>query len=137
MPTRQCVKNFVAVVCEGRFVEAIAGFYAPEASMQENQGEIGHGRDALIAQEKAFLGMVSGIVVKRAGPVLIDGDSVAINWLFEISLADGGRRHLDEVALQTWEGDPSSPSGSTTTRPSARQQSPRAESPHASSSTSQ
>jgi hypothetical protein len=36
MPSRERVNAFVSAVRDGRYVGAIADFYAPEASMQEN-----------------------------------------------------------------------------------------------------
>ena len=38
MPTRERVQAFIAEVEAGRFVEAIEGFYAENASMQDNDG---------------------------------------------------------------------------------------------------
>jgi len=102
VPSRERVNAFVAAVREGRYVEAIADFYAHDASMRENLGAPRVGRDALIANEKAMLSSVRSIVTRRASPVIVDGDRVVIGWEFEITTADGGTRRLDELALQTW-----------------------------------
>ena len=40
MPDRDRVQAFVAAVEAGRYVEAIEDFYHPDASMQDNQGEV-------------------------------------------------------------------------------------------------
>jgi ketosteroid isomerase-like protein len=105
MPSRERVNAFVATVREGRYVDAIADFYAPEASMRDNLGEPRAGRDTLIATEKAMLASVQRIATRRAAPVIVDGDRVVIGWLFEITASDGQVRRLDELALQTWRGD--------------------------------
>ena len=105
MPSRDRVNAFVATVRDGRYVDAIADFYAPDASMRENLGPPRVGRDLLIAAEKAMLGSVSRIATRRAGPVIVDGDRVVIGWEFEVTTLDGGVRRLDELALQTWRGD--------------------------------
>ena len=102
MPSRERVNAFVATVREGRYVDAIAEFYAPEATMRDNLGEVRGGRDALIAQEKAMLGSVKQIATRRAAPVMVDGDRVVIGWMFEITAPDGQVRRLDELALQIW-----------------------------------
>jgi hypothetical protein len=41
----------------------------------------------------------------RVGPVLVDGDLVTINWVFEMTTRDGKKRLLDELALQKWSGE--------------------------------
>jgi ketosteroid isomerase-like protein len=105
MPSRERVNAFVATVRAGRYVEAIAEFYAEDASMRENFGEPRVGRDVLIAGEKAMLGSVRGLATTRAAPVIVDGDRVVIGWVFEITSPDGAVRRLDELALQTWRGE--------------------------------
>jgi len=37
--------------------------------------------------------------------VLIDGDKVAIQWVFEIIDPLGQKRRLEEISLQTWKAD--------------------------------
>jgi hypothetical protein len=105
MPSRERVNAFVAAVREGRYVDAIADFYASDASMRENLAPPRVGRDILIAGEKAMLGSVSRIVTRRASPVIVDGDRVVIGWEFEVTTREGEVRRLDELALQTWRGD--------------------------------
>jgi ketosteroid isomerase-like protein len=105
MPSRERVNAFVAAVRAGRYVEAIADFYADAATMRENQGPERTGRDALIAHEKAMLGSMRRIDTTRAEPVMVDGDRVAIGWTFEFTGQDGAVRRMSELALQTWRGD--------------------------------
>ncbi len=105
MPSRERVNAFVAAVRQGRYVEAIADFYAPDATMRENLGEPRGGRDILIAHEKAVVGSVKRIVTTKADPVMVDGDRVVICWTFEMTGQDGVVRGMTELALQTWRGD--------------------------------
>jgi hypothetical protein len=105
MPSRERVNAFVAAVRDGRYVEAIADFYAVDASMQENLSPPRRGRDLLIAGEKAMLSQMKRIVTRRASPVLVDGDRVVIGWEFELTGPDGQVRRLNELALQTWKDD--------------------------------
>ena len=105
MPSRERVNAFVATVRAGRYVEAIAEFYAEDGTMRDNEGPVRSGRDTLIAHEKAMLGSVRGIATRQALPVIVDGDRVVIGWVFEITTKDGEVRRLDELALQTWRGD--------------------------------
>lgn len=104
MPSSERVNAFVSTVRDGRFVQAIEDFYAEDSSMKENLGPERRGRDLLIQHEIAALSRAS-IVTHEVGAVLIDGDQVVINWVFEMTGADGAVRRLDELALQTWRED--------------------------------
>jgi ketosteroid isomerase-like protein len=105
MPSRERVNAFVATVRQGRFVDAIADFYAPEATMRENLGEARGGRDALIAHEKATMAAFARVATVAAEPVMVDGDKVVIGWTFEFTAGDGTVRRLTELTLQTWRGE--------------------------------
>lgn len=104
MPTRERVQAFVAMVEAGDYVEAILQFYTDDASMQENLGAVRLGRAALAEGEEAVLKTVA-ITTRPGTAFAIDGDRVAVNWVFDIVLADGRRYALDEVAWQVWRGD--------------------------------
>ena len=104
MPTRERVQAFVAMVEAGDYVEAIRQFYTDDATMQENLGTMRSGLAALAAGEETVLKTVH--ITTRPGTVFaVDGDRVAVNWVFDIVLADGRRYALDEVAWQFWRGD--------------------------------
>ena len=105
MPSPERVNAFVAAVRDGRYVEAIRDYYAENATMRENQQPERGGRDVLMAHEQAVLAGLKSMVTREAGPVLIDGDHVVVNWVFEMTTADGTVRRMDELALQTWRGD--------------------------------
>ncbi len=104
MPTRERVDAFVATVVSGAHVEAIRDFYWEDASMQENLAEPRRGRDELMAREAKTLSRMK-MHTHPAQVVLVDGDHVAINWIFDATDADGVTRRLNELALQTWRGD--------------------------------
>lgn len=105
MPSRQTVEAFAAALESGRFVEAILDFYAEDASMQENGDPPRRGRDLLVEGEKKVLARSKSVTARRLSPILIDGDHVAIRWLFEFETAEGRKRRLDEIAWQRWEGE--------------------------------
>ena len=88
----------------GQYVEAIEAFYAENASMQENLGRTVTGRAALMDNERAALPR-NAIVARKGSVALVDGDRVAIRWVFEMTDAAGTTRVLDEIAWQRWEGD--------------------------------
>ena len=102
MPAQERVGEFVDYVKSGRYVEALEEFYAQTASVRDNLGKPRSGLAALIEHEKRTLAKVK-MRTHAAGPMLIDGDWVAINWVFEITLPDGSVHYLDELALQKWQ----------------------------------
>lgn len=105
MPDRATVEAFSALVEAGQFVEAIEQYYTPGASMQENGGPPRIGRDVLVEAEKRTIARNLAVTCQRLGPILIDGNQVAIRWRFAFTTRDGKDLELDEIAWQTWEGD--------------------------------
>jgi hypothetical protein len=105
MPERQRVEQFIATVVANRHVEAIVAFYHEDASMQENLGAPRRGRDALVEHETRALRRAARVDTHPAKAVLIDGDRVVINWVFDFYDAAGTCRRLEELALQRWSGD--------------------------------
>jgi hypothetical protein len=105
MPTRERLSEFVATVVAGRYIEAIEGFYAENASMRENQAEPRVGRGVLVGHERAVLSTLKQMRTRAAHVSILDGECVAINWEFEMIGVEGRVRTLNEVALQVWSGD--------------------------------
>lgn len=105
MPSRETVERFIAMVEANDHVRAIEEFYAEDASMQENLGPPRVGRDVLVAHEKAALARVASVHTHKVTTVLVDGNHVAIHWIFDFTLPDGSSRRFDEMALQTWRGE--------------------------------
>ena len=105
MPRPERVREFIDVVVGGEHVRAIADFYQPDASMQENLLAPRRGRDTLIAHESAVLGRVAAGPTHVPAGVVIDGDHVVIHWIFDFTDHKGVTRRLDELALQRWQGD--------------------------------
>jgi len=105
MPSPATLEAFIATVEANDHVGAIERFYAPEASTRDNADEPRHGREALIARERAFLTLWAKVDSRHLGPVLVDGDHVAICWRFEFTPAEGPTRAMEEIAWQTWRGD--------------------------------
>jgi ketosteroid isomerase-like protein len=102
MSTGENVKQLIASVEQGRFLEAIQEFYAEDASMQENNEPPRVGLPALLEREKQFLNSIREMHVHRAESFLVDGNRAAINWIFETTDGEGKRHRLNEVAYQLW-----------------------------------
>ena len=97
MPSRTRVAEFVSYVAAGKYVEAISDFYAETAFMKENLAEPRVGRENLIRHERAVLAGLAQMRTERVGPVLVDGDRVSINWVFEMTKS----RRQEAVARRT------------------------------------
>ena len=104
MPNRAVVADFIATIERGEFLEALSKFYAEDMTAQENNAPPRVGKAAQQANEEAALKRMR-FVTTKAVSYLVDGDRVAINYLFEMITADGGRLRMDEMAYQVWRGD--------------------------------
>lgn len=105
MPSLEVLHRFIAKVESNAHVEAIEAFYAPQASMQENEMPPRVGRDTLVAHETAVLSRMRSVKSGCVRPVFVDGDQVVIRWVFEFEAHDGTKTRMDELAYQRWEGD--------------------------------
>jgi ketosteroid isomerase-like protein len=105
MPTRERVADFIATVVSNDHVRAIEDYYHDDATMQENGLEPRQGKRALIESEAKSLARLQKMHTHPAKIVLIDGDHVAIRWIFDATRKDGITYRLEEVALQIWRGD--------------------------------
>ena len=104
MPSRARVDEFIAVVEGGDHAGAIERYYPEDASMQENAAAPRVGRDGLVAHERGVLARMSHVYSKAMSSV-VEGDRVAIHWIFELTDKSGKVLCVDEVALQEWRGD--------------------------------
>ena len=104
MPSRARLDEFIAVVESGDHAGAIERYYTEDASMQENAAPPRIGRDLLVAHERGVLARMSHVYSKAMSSV-VEGDRVAIHWIFELTDKSGQVLRVDEVALQEWRGD--------------------------------
>ena len=105
MPGRQRVIGLIAMVEEGKYVEAIGEFYAENATMQENGEPPRGGRDRLMESERKVLAAHTEARTLPGSSFLLEGDRVVIHWNFEFMRADGKRFRMEELALQRWQGE--------------------------------
>jgi ketosteroid isomerase-like protein len=104
MPSRARLDEFIAVVVSGDHAGAIERYYTEDASMQENEAPPRVGRDGLVAHERNFLAQRTDIDSEAVSSV-VEGDRVAIQWIFKLTDKSGKVRRREEVALQQWRGD--------------------------------
>lgn len=105
MPTPQTLERFIARVEENAHAEAIAEFYAEDASMQENQAAPRRGRDSLVAHERKVMDRARSVRSTCVRPVFVDGPIVVVRWVFEFEWRDGTRTRIEELAYQRWQGE--------------------------------
>lgn len=105
MPTRQRVNEFIALVESGAHVEAIEQFYTEDASMQENGHLPRKGLAVLVEHERAALASMKSMRTLPAQSVLVDGDLVVIQWIFEFVTQAGQTFRMEELTHQRWRGD--------------------------------
>ena len=105
MPTPETIERFVALVEANTHVEAVESFYAADVAMHENQSAPRVGRDLAIANERSLLKRAKSIHSQCIRPVIVNGDHVAIRWVFEFQWLDGTRTRMEEVAWQRWQDE--------------------------------
>jgi hypothetical protein len=105
MPSQDTLQRFIARVEENAHADAIEEFYAPNASMQENNLPPRVGRDLLVANERAVLARSRSVESKCVHPVFVNGDYVVVRWIFEFEYLDNSRMRMEELAYQRWEGE--------------------------------
>ena len=105
MPSQARVQAFIKTVEANDFVRAIEDFYTDDATMRENMDPPRCGRPTLVERERAMLKTVDSIKTRRVARLLVDGDQVVINWIFDIMGHDGVTRVMDELSIQRWHGD--------------------------------
>jgi ketosteroid isomerase-like protein len=105
MPSPQTLERFIARVESNDHVGAIEEFYAPDASMQENQKPPRTGRGALMEGERKVLERARSVHSQCVRPVLVNGDHVVVRWRFRFEWRDGTSTQMEELAWQRWEGE--------------------------------
>ena len=105
MPTPDTLERFIARVESNAHAEALAEFYAADASMQENQSAPRVGREAHIANERRVLAKAKSVSSTCVRPVFVSGDRVVIRWIFRFEWLDGTVTRMEELAYQRWEGE--------------------------------
>jgi hypothetical protein len=103
MSIQNNVERLIELVKAGDYLTAIESFYALDATMQENNLPPRSGLPALLENERLMMQNFKQIHQSTAISYVVDGDRAAINWLFDITLQDGGRFQLDEIAYQQWQ----------------------------------
>jgi hypothetical protein len=105
MPSRDTLERFIATVERNDHIGALRAFYAPHATMQENQAPPRVGLEAHVASEERVMARARNLSSECVRPVLVEGDTVVIRWIFRFEWLDGSVTRMEEIAWQRWEGE--------------------------------
>ena len=105
MPTSEILERFIARVEQNAHAEACEEFYTENSSMQENQSPPRIGRHAHVNNEHKIMARAKSVSSKCVRPVLVNGNTVVIRWIFHFIWLDGTVTHMEELAYQRWEGE--------------------------------
>ena len=122
MPTTETLERYIALVEQSAHVEAVEQFYAPDASMQENQSEPRVGRDSHAANERRVLAKAKKVTSTCVRPIFVSGDNVVTRWIFRFEWLDGTDPDGGvELPALGWRAHPG---GAVLLRPGATQEAP-------------
>lgn len=105
MPDRDVIEQLIRYTVEGRSEAALLAFYADDVVIQENNQPPRVGRAASIARNRDAVQWTRAVHEISVPRVLIDGNLVVIEWHAEWTLSSGQRIRIEELALQSWEGN--------------------------------
>jgi ketosteroid isomerase-like protein len=102
MELKELVTGLNSMILQGNALEAFERYYAEDVVMQENELTPTIGKDANRKREKEFF---SNVVEFRGADVkaVAIGDGVSmVEWFFDYTHKDWGRRAYHQVAVQRW-----------------------------------
>jgi len=105
MDIRASVQKLIAQVERGEYFEAYEAFYHDDVTTQENSDPPRTGLTEIVSMEQNVMSRFASIEGLKARAVLVDGNRAVIEWIFDATLLNGERAHLEELALQTWDRD--------------------------------
>ncbi len=73
--------------------------------MQENLDPPRHGLDTLIKGERRVMAAHRDIQTRPVKTLMVEGDRIVINWIFDFVDHEGRTFTLDELAVQLWRED--------------------------------
>ena len=100
-------KDIYEMSAQGKMMEAFEKYYHNDIVMVEATGESRKGKDANRKFEKEFMGMIkefhgAGVTAITANEK--EATTMVESWM-DVTLADGKRNKMEEVAVQKWKGD--------------------------------
>lgn len=100
-------KKIYAMVAQGKVLDAFEKYYHNDVVMVEATGEERKGKDANRKFQEEFMGMIKevhGAGVKGVAANDRDDITMVESWM-DVTMKDGKRSKMEEVAVQKWQGD--------------------------------
>lgn len=100
-------KNVYDMLAQGKMLDAFDKYYHKDIVMIEATGEVRKGKVANRKFQTEFLGMIKefhGSGVNAITSNEKDGTTMVESWM-DVTLNDGNRSKMEEVAVQKWQGD--------------------------------
>jgi hypothetical protein len=100
-------KDVYDMLAQGKMLEAFDKYYHKDVEMVEATGETRKGIDANRKFQVEFMGMIKevhGSGVRALSSNEKEGTTMVESWM-DVTLKDGKRNMMEEVAVQKWKGD--------------------------------
>ena len=100
-------KDIYDMLGQGKMLDAFEKYYHNDIVMVEANGETRNGKDANRKFQQDFMGMVKethGGGVRAISSNEKDATTMVESWM-DVTLKDGKRNLMEEVAVQKWKGD--------------------------------
>ena len=102
MHLRELVEDLNSMILEGRALEAFEKYYAEDVVMQENARPPTIGKDANREREREFFSKIVELRGADVKAVAVGDDVTMVEWFFDYTHKEWGRRTYHQVAVQRW-----------------------------------
>jgi ketosteroid isomerase-like protein len=100
-------KSMYDMMAQGKMLDAFEKYYSKDVVMIEATGEVRKGKDANRKFQSDFVGMMKELHGSGVNAITSDekaGVTMVESWM-DLTLKDGNRSKMEEVAVQKWRGD--------------------------------
>ncbi len=101
----QRVEKLNNMILEGKILDAFDLFYSDDVVMQENENTPTSGKPANRINEKAFVGNITEFRNAAVKNVLISDNLSVVEWDFDFTHAEWGKRTYTQLAVQRWNNE--------------------------------
>ncbi len=102
MELKESVNDLNSMILQGNALEAFEKYYAEDVVMQENDLPPTVGKEANREREKEFFSKVVEFRGAEVKAVAIGDGITMVEWFFDYTHEDWGRRTYHQVAVQRW-----------------------------------
>lgn len=98
----QRVNDLNNMILQGKVLDAFESFYANNVTMQENENVVTVGKDACRLNEEVFVNGLTDFRKVAVKNVLISDNISVVEWDFDFTHKDWGKRTYTQVSVQRW-----------------------------------